>query len=250
MGLGSCPATDHSVSAPSAFDPPRAPLPPSLRRKGSRFLSPISSGAPGPRPSRPDSSSAVASSVSSARRARLGGLVVFCVAVVLVFFSASGAIAQLDSDGDGLSNADETGQYGTDPLRSDTDGDGLPDGVEIAIGTNPLLVDTDGDGPTDAEEYLAGFDPLVSSETPDRVPVTQMPTTTVRPGPTANSDPVPVTVSPEDPADAAPESLAFDDVGSERSAFMPLYVLVAVAIAVGMLSGLASFPEIKRNDPY
>jgi hypothetical protein len=47
-----------------------------------------------------------------------------------------------DSDGDGLSNAQEY-QLGTNPVNSDTDGDGTDDGDE----------DTDGDGLTDSEEF-------------------------------------------------------------------------------------------------
>ncbi|MDP9367784.1 MAG: SH3 domain-containing protein [Chloroflexota bacterium] len=49
--------------------------------------------------------------------------------------------ASLDSDGDGLSDADETGIFGTDPLAFDTDGDGVGDGDEMAAGTGPLTAD-------------------------------------------------------------------------------------------------------------
>ncbi|MEQ8762811.1 MAG: hypothetical protein RL885_02710 [Planctomycetota bacterium] len=77
-----------------------------------------------------------------------------------------------DDDQDGLTNleefegwdvaVDETG-YGTDaltvrrvtsdPLRPDSDGDGLSDGEERAIRSDPRLADTDGDGLTDDEEW-------------------------------------------------------------------------------------------------
>jgi hypothetical protein len=40
-------------------------------------------------------------------------------------------------DGDGLSTLDEIAVYGTDPLRADTDGDGVNDGDEVAAGTDP-----------------------------------------------------------------------------------------------------------------
>jgi hypothetical protein len=43
-----------------------------------------------------------------------------------------------DLDGDGLSNADETDLYGTDPTSVDTDGDGFSDGGEVAGGRDPL----------------------------------------------------------------------------------------------------------------
>ena len=43
-----------------------------------------------------------------------------------------------DRDGDGLTTAEEIFVYGTDPGLPDTDGDGVPDGAEIAAGTDPL----------------------------------------------------------------------------------------------------------------
>jgi fibronectin-binding autotransporter adhesin len=47
--------------------------------------------------------------------------------------SASG-----DSDGDGLSDDDETNVYGTDPFDPDSDNDGMNDGDEVVAGSNPL----------------------------------------------------------------------------------------------------------------
>jgi hypothetical protein len=43
----------------------------------------------------------------------------------------------LDSDQDGLTNEEEK-MYGTDPQKSDTDGDGYSDGAEVRAGYNPL----------------------------------------------------------------------------------------------------------------
>ncbi|MCU0484566.1 MAG: protein kinase [Anaerolineales bacterium] len=51
-----------------------------------------------------------------------------------------------DTDGDGLSDAEEVNVHGTDPKNKDTDGDTLLDGKEVEIGTSPLNMDTDGDG--------------------------------------------------------------------------------------------------------
>ena len=42
-----------------------------------------------------------------------------------------------DYDGDGISNSDEIQIHGTDPFNADTDGDGVPDGAEIAADTDP-----------------------------------------------------------------------------------------------------------------
>lgn len=42
-----------------------------------------------------------------------------------------------DSDGDGLTDGQETNIYHTDPLVADTDGDGYNDGTEISNGSNP-----------------------------------------------------------------------------------------------------------------
>ncbi len=43
-----------------------------------------------------------------------------------------------DSDGDGLSDADEINIYGTDPNHADSDLDGMTDGEEVANGSDPL----------------------------------------------------------------------------------------------------------------
>lgn len=68
----------------------------------------------------------------------------------------------LDSDGDGLTDSQET-SLGTNPNLADTDGDGLSDGVEVNThGSNPLLADTDGDGMRDDVEVQYGLQVLVS----------------------------------------------------------------------------------------
>lgn len=99
----------------------------------------------------------------------------------------------LDTDGDGLSDEDETSIYFTDPNNPDTDGDGYNDGKEItnkyspiskdkklididsdqdglndlwelAIGTNIKNPDTDGDGYNDGKEFFNSYNPLSSDE--------------------------------------------------------------------------------------
>jgi hypothetical protein len=54
----------------------------------------------------------------------------------------------LDSDGDGLSNAQETA-LGTNPFVADTDGGGVDDGTEVQSGTNPLNPSDDNIGASD-----------------------------------------------------------------------------------------------------
>jgi hypothetical protein len=85
-----------------------------------------------------------------------------------------------DSDGDGLTDAEEK-ILGTDPTNPDTDGDGISDGVEVKVGRNPLVsepvagcmnyfTDTDGDGLTDCEEMLLGTDPSLADTDGDGLP--------------------------------------------------------------------------------
>ena len=63
-----------------------------------------------------------------------------------------------DNDNDGLDNAAELAN-GLSPVVGDTDGDGLTDGQEINdTGTDPTLADTDGDGLSDKGEFDLGTD--------------------------------------------------------------------------------------------
>jgi hypothetical protein len=65
-----------------------------------------------------------------------------------------------DTDGDGVADSDEVDLYGTDSATWDTDGDSLSDGDELFVGgTDPLLWDTDGDGVSDG-----GVESAVSTE--------------------------------------------------------------------------------------
>jgi hypothetical protein len=65
------------------------------------------------------------------------------------------ADAALDSDGDGIPNDVEV-SLGTDPHKRDSDGDGIDDDVELALGLDPLNADSDGDGIPDGDEDTDG----------------------------------------------------------------------------------------------
>ena len=76
--------------------------------------------------------------------------------------SSMTAISQVDADFDGLSNADETKTYHTDPNKADTDGDGLLDGDEIKIyHTDPLKWSTAGDKYSDGWKVRRRLNPLL-----------------------------------------------------------------------------------------
>ena len=69
-------------------------------------------------------------------------------------------VATRDSDNDGLTDLRER-DFGTNHLDSDTDDDGLADGVEVSEhATDPTKADTDQGGVNDGDEVTAGTDPL------------------------------------------------------------------------------------------
>ena len=91
----------------------------------------------------------------------------------------------IDTDGDGILDNDETGVYGTDPLKADTDNDGINDGDELSYWTsnwnvdadndgiiNLLDADSDNDGFMDGLEIKDGYDPSDSDSYPPLPPPT------------------------------------------------------------------------------
>jgi hypothetical protein len=87
-------------------------------------------------------------------------------------------VRAIDSDSDGLSDADEINIYSTDPLNADTDGDGAVDGLEVAYGSDPLdalsipycVADIDRDGNvdnTDMTLFMAEYGGAICSNSCD-----------------------------------------------------------------------------------
>jgi hypothetical protein len=76
----------------------------------------------------------------------------------VIYTPVAPAQTDVDSDGDGLGDAQEA-SLGTDPANADTDADGLLDGDEVTAGTDPTLYDSDGDGFGDNAEVANGTDP-------------------------------------------------------------------------------------------
>ena len=78
----------------------------------------------------------------------------------------------VDTDLDGIADLDEV-LLGLDPLKADSDNDGLNDGFEQRYGFDPKVsdglaqVDTDGDGLTNLQEQDAGTNPRVADTDAD-----------------------------------------------------------------------------------
>jgi len=80
------------------------------------------------------------------------------IAAILSILAAA-MFLSADTDHDSLSTLAELTTYGTNPRKADSDGDGIPDGVEAVMyplnpeeSTHPLIADTDDDGLLDGEE--------------------------------------------------------------------------------------------------
>jgi len=81
----------------------------------------------------------------------------------------NGAAAEVsvDTDKDGLLDAEEIEKYKTNPKSADSDKDGLDDYQEVkTYKTNPLKKDTDGDKYIDSEEVENGYNPLGPGKMP------------------------------------------------------------------------------------
>ena len=87
--------------------------------------------------------------LSAAERAPLDRYFYYKYGIVSYPYSLALTDPNGDADSDGLTNAQEINIYHTNPLLADTDGDGLPDGWEVAMGLNPNVADANGDADGD-----------------------------------------------------------------------------------------------------
>ncbi len=84
-------------------------------------------------------------------------------------FAVCDSSTSADTDGDGLSDADEATE-GTSAIISDTDGDTAEDGAEkFTLLTHPLISDTDADRFPDGLEVKYGTDPLSAASNPQNL---------------------------------------------------------------------------------
>lgn len=77
------------------------------------------------------------------------------------FSLTSNALWDVDTDGDGLSNATEA-QLGTNNRNPDTNGDGVLDGAAVRSGLSATNLDMDADGVSNANEVARGSDPFLA----------------------------------------------------------------------------------------
>lgn len=84
---------------------------------------------------------------------------------LVTFDTTEADVHSADFDSDGLTNAQEL-TANTDPLKKDSDGDGMDDGWEVAHAFNPLNSgdgqagqDADGDGIDNRDEFTRGLNP-------------------------------------------------------------------------------------------
>jgi hypothetical protein len=76
----------------------------------------------------------------------------------------------IDTDNDGLSDYEEVKIYNSNPLLMDTDNDSLSDYEEIKVyKTDPKNSDTDGDAYKDGDEIKSGYNPLGAGKLSDQL---------------------------------------------------------------------------------
>ena len=169
-----------------------------------------------------------------------------------------------DPDDDGYTNIEEF-NFGTDPLRADTDGDGVNDQDEIELlGTDPLDPDSDstrtsdrdeagndildgdedfdGDGFTNRQELFAGTDSFGDGQVPSGVGESGTPT--AQPGGSGNGG----SSSGGGSSGDGFFNEALDNLdGTDRTGGLPLFSLSLIILSLLALTSLASVSLFKRQ---
>ena len=91
-----------------------------------------------------------------------------------IYFGHIAVDPNADPDGDGLSNLQEY-KYHTNPLKADTDSDGIPDAWEVAHGLDPQYagdasLDYNNSGFSNLQDYQYGLDPFNTDANGDGLP--------------------------------------------------------------------------------
>ena len=169
-----------------------------------------------------------------------------------------------DTDGDGLDDGVETNtgtwvdatNTGTDPTDPDTDGDDLEDGVETNTGTfvvasdtgtSPLNPDMDGDGLTDGEEVAAGSDPFVAALDSDGDGIPDEVENAAPEDP--DHDGIPNALDPDSDGDGVPDSVEWAMGSDPYDAANPDSLPVAAApIGLALLgAGAVALRRLRRK---
>jgi len=169
-----------------------------------------------------------------------------------------------DTDGDGLDDGVETNtgtwvnatDTGTDPANPDTDNDDLLDGVETNTGTfvdasntgtSPLNPDWDGDGLTDGEEVAAGSDPFVAALDSDGDGIPDEVENAAPEDP--DDDGIPNALDPDSDGDGVPDSVEWALNSNPYDAANPDSLPVAAApIGLALLgAGALALRRLRRK---
>lgn len=171
------------------------------------------------------------------------------------------AVAPDDPDGDGLSTWEEITIYDTDPYNSDTDGDGIKDGVEVSLihlGVCPTKIDCDDDGVPDAVEIrfmTPTPTPLAGANYPTAAP---LPTATPLPtiAPTAVPSPTPPPQKLEIPFTDNGERIQIGDTQNNEQLTHTLYfdtsslppnAAIESVHLILVMDNAAEFPELQQK---
>ncbi|MCB0197208.1 MAG: serine/threonine protein kinase [Anaerolineae bacterium] len=122
-----------------------------------------------------------------------------------------------DTDQDDIDDFEEVNHYKTNPLREDSDGDSLSDGLEIRQGLNPLSGDSDNDGLLDAGDPDPQQAPTATVPPTATAAATSTPVPSPTPEPTAAvDDSPPATQAVQRPSGPAPLGV-FQDFEAGRT---------------------------------